>query len=93
MNLVLRKFDGSGFSTEVASNQFWLVRRSPIGDMLVNGHKLCRNFSLHHGYDYAGLTEQIKTEIFDLLSTGAIYVVIYECILGTIRVFTVQLNK
>jgi hypothetical protein len=70
MNPVLRKFDGSGFSKEVACDQFWLMRRSSIGDYLVNGHKFCAYFLLHHGYDYAALPDTMKTEIIDFLSTG-----------------------
>jgi hypothetical protein len=54
----------------VACDQFWLMRRSSIGDLLVNGHKFCGYFLLHHGYDYAGLPDKMKTEIFDFLSTG-----------------------
>jgi hypothetical protein len=70
LNSVVSNFDGQGFSKEEASDQFFLIFGSKIGSDLIQNKKFCGNFLLHHPEEFNRVPENLKIEMFELLSTG-----------------------
>ena len=67
---VLKNFDGIGYTKEVASEQFELICRSPLGTFINDQNMFCGNYLMHDPSNYYKLLDRVQSEISKLLRTG-----------------------
>jgi hypothetical protein len=70
LHLIFNDYDGEGHSEVVASDQFWLIARSPIGFNMLRFNKFCGNYLFHHPKELSEVPDVAKKEMIALLRTG-----------------------
>ena len=66
---VLKNFDGIGYTKEVASEQFELICRSPLGTFINDQNMFCGIYLMHDPSNYYKLLDRVQLEISKLLPT------------------------